>query len=508
MKIKLIIWDLDDTLWQGTLAEGDEIRLHERRAAYVREFNRCGLVSAICSKNDPVVARRVLQSLQLWDEFVFPRIAFVPKGEAVRQIIDDMQLRPINVLFIDDNIHNLHEVKATVPDINVVDANSVECDAMLQTIFEENRGSTKSRLEEYRILQRKVDDRQCLSLSNVEFLAGCDIQATFPYLMDNLDFAGRIEELINRSNQLNYTKSRVEAGTIAPMIMDVVRYDSWSVFLWDRYGYYGLIGFMMVERATASLLHLVFSCRAMHMGVEDATLKKAREKFPRLKTHRLVTALPDLGSTWIKEKSFALESTRAMILEREAPGVGRDVKIRVMFDCQSGGIAHFSRFREVIDFDNNPRLFALRMALNGECERQEYPEALVYGAGVDYSDPRWPKPMQPLKDSVFSKAVQKFCQFVQHRGARLMVVLPPENMPANKYRPHLNNTQCRTVAFNSIWRYFADVYSFIDLVDMTDFAAPDDMPDISHYYAGLLQRIAQKIDTWYETKVLSSGVTS
>src|SRR5712691_6797038 len=91
-KIKLVIWDLDDTLWRGTLAEGDDVVLFEHRAESVRALNRCGIVSSICSKNDPVSARQTLERMNLWDQFVFPRIAFVPKAAAVRQIIDDMQL--------------------------------------------------------------------------------------------------------------------------------------------------------------------------------------------------------------------------------------------------------------------------------------------------------------------------------------------------------------------------------------------------------------------------------
>ena len=68
----------------------------------------------------------------LWDEFVFPRIAFVPKGEVIKQLIADMQLRPVNVLFVDDNPHNLEEVAYAVPGISVVDARTPECDALLQ----------------------------------------------------------------------------------------------------------------------------------------------------------------------------------------------------------------------------------------------------------------------------------------------------------------------------------------------------------------------------------------
>ena len=51
-KIKVVIWDLDDTLWKGTLAEGDDVQLLENRVAIIKELNKRGIVNAICSKND------------------------------------------------------------------------------------------------------------------------------------------------------------------------------------------------------------------------------------------------------------------------------------------------------------------------------------------------------------------------------------------------------------------------------------------------------------------------
>jgi len=39
---------------------------------------------------------------------------------------------------------------------------------------------------------------------------------------------------------------------------------------------------------------------------------------------------------------------------------------------------------------------------------------------------------------------------------------------------------------------------YVTLLDLTECTEPDDMEDVSHYYAGLLQRIAGYVDEWYE----------
>ena len=78
--IKLIIWDLDDTLWKGTLSEGDVI-LPKENADLIRRMADCGIVSSICSKNDASAVLEKLKEFELQDYFVFNSIDWTPKGE-------------------------------------------------------------------------------------------------------------------------------------------------------------------------------------------------------------------------------------------------------------------------------------------------------------------------------------------------------------------------------------------------------------------------------------------
>ena len=138
MKVKLIIWDLDDTLWKGTLAEGDDLELSLFRANIIRSLNNHGIVNAICSKNDFDMAKERLEQLGLWNEFVFPKISFSPKGLIVKQILEEMYLRAENTIFIDDNNMNLREVEHYVPGITTLDALGEGTDSVLQGILDDN----------------------------------------------------------------------------------------------------------------------------------------------------------------------------------------------------------------------------------------------------------------------------------------------------------------------------------------------------------------------------------
>lgn len=509
MQIKLVIWDLDDTLWRGTLADGDDVALFEHRAALVRAFNARGVVNSICSKNDHAIAQAKLEALGLWDQFVFAHIAFTPKAEAVQAIIADMQLRPANVLFVDDHALNLQAAKHLLPELHILDATASDADAILDAVLAAQPAAARSRLAEYRQLEAKAADRQASGGSNEAFLRQCDIKACAPFLMDNLDFVERIAELVNRSNQLNYTGSRVELGALTETIVDVVRYDSWSIFAWDRYGDYGLIGFVQVDRKAKKLVHFAFSCRIMHMGLEQYALAKVFAKWPNCDISVLDGRVARAGADWIADQPFDGAATRAKLIAQLKPEAAGTHDVRIMFDCQSGGIAHFSRHRARLDFDNAPRLFALRHIITGDLDDTPFAPTLVYGAGVDYSNPRWPDLVDLIEDEgLFEGCVQLLCERVTEDGARMLVILPPEDAADAQYRPHMGHTRARTVLFNGIWRAAAAPYDNIEIFELTGFAGPGDMPDVSHYYAGFLQRLAGVVDDWIEGEALSRAAAA
>lgn len=502
--LKLIIWDLDDTLWAGTLADGDAVRLHSNRAELIRAFNARGVISSICSKNHFAIARAKLIELGLWDQFVFPHIAFAPKAEAIREILAETRLRAPDVLFIDDNLANLREVAHAFPDIQLLDSSGADADGHLAGLLALTPPG-KSRVERYRMLERRKADRDAApGLSNVEFLRTCGIHATAPYLMDNLDFAPRIVDLINRSNQLNYTGSRVDQAGLEADIIDVVRFDSWSIFAWDDYGRHGLVGFVMVDRAAGTFKHFTFSCRIMHMGIEAYALSKVREKWPAIDASGwdFDRTSPD----WIADADFHAPAVRASILAEQAPQLMPEPALRIMFDCQSGGIAHYSRFRPAIEFDHYPRAFAMRMFDDGSWRDEHFPPYLVYGATIDYLDNRWGD-RWPLVDlGLYQICLIRLCIMLIEQDRRMLVVLPSENAPSGKYRPGLNHTAERCRHLNGLWRKAArENPAYLSVLDVSDVATIDEMVDVTHYHAGLLRKIAEQVDCWIDAVALGGG---
>ena len=260
----MVVWDLDEVLWAGTLNEG-AVQLKPAAASAVRALNRRGIVNSICSRNDRDQVRGVLEDLALWEEFVFASIDWAPKGERLAQLIDDAQLRPVNVLFIDDLLHNLEEASYAAPGLQTSGPEII--DGLLdlpQCAGKDDPGRT--RLEHYRLLERKQTDRRQATGTHEAFLRTCGIRVRLG--ADAPAVADRLYELVTRTNQLNFTKRRPGRPEFEAMLGDPA-VESGFVQVADRYGDYGICGFFSRDRDSGRLRDFLFSCRILDMGVEQ-----------------------------------------------------------------------------------------------------------------------------------------------------------------------------------------------------------------------------------------------
>lgn len=266
-KVKLIIWDLDETLWEGTLSDNESIKLHSEFVQFINDSLDRGIVHSICSKNDFDFTKQKLVSLNLWELFVFPSIDWTAKGERIKSIISQMKLRAENVLFVDDNTSNLQEANFYCPELQICTPPQLK--ESINSINEITKVDvTRPRLKQYRLIEEKSNVEKTFS-SNEEFLMACNIRVDFHTdCIDNID---RIHDLIMRSNQLNYTKFRQDKDLLlADLSLPDV--DAAYITVSDSFGDYGIVGFYMIVGGTVK--HYLFSCRTLGMLVEQYVYMK------------------------------------------------------------------------------------------------------------------------------------------------------------------------------------------------------------------------------------------
>ena len=292
-KIKLVIWDLDDTFWEGTLSEG-AVEKKADNITIVNELVNRGIMNSIVSKNDYDKAQKQLEDFGVWDSFIFPKISWNPKGEIVRQLLEQCKLRPDNTLFVDDNPSNLQEVKYYNPGINVIEASQFGLNMLSDEAFKGKDDTSHTRLKQYMILEQRASEETKYS-SNIEFLKDSDIRVSI-----EKDCAGqtdRIVELIQRTNQLNFTKKRLSKEEYVDLISDndnECRYIKVS----DKFGDYGIVGFYALSRE--GLTHFLFSCRILGLGVENYIFNKLG--CPAINViGEVASELKPMKVTWVSE---------------------------------------------------------------------------------------------------------------------------------------------------------------------------------------------------------------
>lgn len=124
---RCIVWDLDHTLWEGSLAADGADGVAVRAAAMdaIEETDRRGILHSIAGRNDYHEAMAVLRRLGLEDYFLFPQITRRRKSESIRRIADLLHIPLDTIAFVDDEANELAEVQAGAPGVTVIDA--AEC---------------------------------------------------------------------------------------------------------------------------------------------------------------------------------------------------------------------------------------------------------------------------------------------------------------------------------------------------------------------------------------------
>jgi len=286
-QVKCLVWDLDETLWSGTLAEGDTVALKPGVEGILEELTRRGIVNSIASHNDREPAIAALERLGVEDYFVAPRIDHLPKPDSLREIAQVLNLSLDALAFIDNDPFERAAVEFSYPHVTVIAAEEY---AQLPRMpgFDANSGTAESRerVKSYRDEAQRREAEDAFSGTHLDFLKSCDMELTIRQA-EEVDIA-RVVELAERTNQFNssglrYSHEEVESLIRDPNSMVIVAH------LVDRFGDSGLIGAMVLQDADTHRLveSLMVSCRVDGRGVPSALLVLAmrltqREGVPSL----------------------------------------------------------------------------------------------------------------------------------------------------------------------------------------------------------------------------------
>ena len=276
-RAKCIVWDLDNTLWSGTLVEdGAAVRIKPGIPEILNELDRRGILHSVASKNNFDEAMAVLKRESLDEYFLYPQISWAPKSESVRTIARKLNLGVDALLFVDDSDFELAQVQSACPEVMVLPAerylellSSPACQAPVT-------GESSNRRKMYREEEVRESAAENSGGDYLAFLRDCKIEIRIESLSPrNIE---RVHELTQRTNQMNFSGNRY-GRKLLEQIAATAHLDTYVISCQDRFGSYGIVGFSIVDSREPRMTDLTFSCRIQAKRVEHALLAHLLRKY-------------------------------------------------------------------------------------------------------------------------------------------------------------------------------------------------------------------------------------
>ncbi|MER7167593.1 HAD-IIIC family phosphatase [Micromonospora sp. NPDC000207] len=283
--VKCLVWDLDDTLWQGILLEDARVVLPDPIRAVITGLDARGILQSVCSRNDHDLAWARLTDLGVAEYFVVPEIGWGRKSDAVRRIAQRLAFAPDTVAFIDDQPAERAEVAFHLPQVRCYDAREAvsllgrpEFSPASVTV------DARRRRQMYQAGQRRADEQSRFTGPAEDFLRSLDLVMHIRRA-DDADLS-RVEELTLRTSQMNATGVHYPDEVLRALLVEP-RYEVLVTTLTDRFGPHGAVGVVLLERHPGvwHLRLLATSCRVVSFGAGTVILTWLVDQAARAGVH-------------------------------------------------------------------------------------------------------------------------------------------------------------------------------------------------------------------------------
>ena len=297
---KCLVLDLDNTIWGGVIGDDGPTGIQlsdDYPGSAFKQFQRValslmdrGILLAVASKNNPDIVEQTLKThpemVLKWDDFACVKANWRSKSENLREIAKELNIGIDALVMFDDNPVERAEIRANVPEVNIVDVPTDPTGyvAALRNCEFFDQPTLQAEDRERAAMYRKERERKSLAenaASPEEFLASLEMEAEVG-LSDEQTLA-RIAQLIGKTNQFNLTTRRHSQAEVASMAADRDHAVAW-MRLRDKFGDQGLVVVGIVSRKgqVAEIDTFLMSCRVMNRKVEQAFMAYLLEHARRM----------------------------------------------------------------------------------------------------------------------------------------------------------------------------------------------------------------------------------
>ncbi len=334
---KSVILDLDNTLWGGVIGDdgADGIQIGKEAPAgmsytefqyYLKNLSSLGIMLNVCSKNEHDIAKTGFDLRKdaplSYEDFISFKANWNPKHENIENIASEINIGLDSFVFIDDNpaereIVRQHisaievpEVKAPEDYIKAIDRNGyfeittfTKDDAKRNDMYKENakRAAVQSSFTDYSA-----------------YLLSLDMSSDIGHFSSN--HSERITQLINKTNQFNFTTRRYTQGEVEEIIQDKENYISIYANLVDKFGDNGITTCFIssIKDNVANIDLWVMSCRVFKRDLEFAVFDYFINKCKEMGVNKITANyIPTAKNIIIKDFYETLGFTLTLDSEQE-----------------------------------------------------------------------------------------------------------------------------------------------------------------------------------------------
>lgn len=289
---KCVVWDLDNTLWDGTLLEGDCPIPRPGVVAMIEDLDRRGVLHSISSRNERADAMRRLDELGLAGYFVAPQIDWNSKSSHIGAISRALGLSPDSFALIDDDPFERAEVASVYPAVSCYEPGIVgsyrDVPSFVPAVITPE--AAKRRLY-YQAEDRRREAHESSGEPLAAFLARHEL--VFDVRRASLDDIARVRELAVRTNQLNTTGIVYTEAELVRLV-DAPDHEVLVAAMDDRFGSYGTIGVAVVRKQPGLwvLSLLLTSCRVISRGAGSVFLREMMKRAHAARVRLMAEMIP------------------------------------------------------------------------------------------------------------------------------------------------------------------------------------------------------------------------
>lgn len=293
-KKKVIVIDLDNTLWNGILGEDGVKGIHalpEGKGfhhfifqSYLKKLKEAGTLLSICSKNDEDLVREAFSTNDFVlsiDDFVSIQASYNPKSLQIKELARTLNLGLESFVFIDDNPVEINEVQSSLMPVTCIlfsleSSKYLNMYRLLTSMFINNNPTKEdiNRTKIYQSMKKSVEVIKGKSSDLSAFLKSLNMNVLVS--KKTINDSDRAIQLINKTNQFNLNGLRKTPEEIHSIIQN--KGSLFSASLSDINGEHGEILSLLIN-SNNEAESFVMSCRVFQRKVEYLFLSILLEKY-------------------------------------------------------------------------------------------------------------------------------------------------------------------------------------------------------------------------------------